>query len=351
MRQGAVCYLLSGYKSHKRAGLDYRRALEQSGIEIVDNPKDAGIVILHDEPWNYPGYFRAYPELKQRHVIAYAVWEPDRLSPDVMRWLGLVDEIWTSSTYCRDIMLAAGKPVTVVPHIVTPPSPDLAEQRALRARFGLTDASFIFYTIAKLEERKNIEAGIRAFAEAFPDGGPAFIVKTPEQLPLSMRANGIIAWSGDASDEEIAALHGIGQCCVSSHCAEGWGLCISDAMAHGNLVAATGFSGNMDYMTPQNSLPAAFAVDTIRKADTRSRFGFEGSDTAAAWAYVNEADLSAKLRTAHNDWAGLAGMRTEAQAAMASYGIDAVAPMMLSRISDRQPDEQSSLNQRYAAAL
>ncbi|NGN41647.1 glycosyltransferase family 4 protein [Mesorhizobium sp. CGMCC 1.15528] len=335
--RGAVCYLLSGYKSHKRAGLDYRRALEGAGVEITDSPAEADIVVLHNEPWSYPGYFRAYPELKQRHVIAYAVWEPDRLSPNVTRWLGLVDEIWTSSSYCRDIMLASGKPVTIVPHIVTPPSPDLAEQGTLRARFGLTDTTFAFYTIARLEERKNIEAGIRAFAKAFPDGGPVFIVKTPEQLPLSMRAKGVIAWGGDATDDEIAALHGIGQCCVSSHCAEGWGLCISDAMAHGNIVAATGFSGNMDYMTPQNSMPVAFSVEPICKADTRMSFGFESSNAAAAWAYVDEDDLSAKLRTVHDEWTGLAGMRTAAQTAMASYGIDAVAPTMLSRIDALHP--------------
>lgn len=337
MRQGAVCYLLSNYKSHRRAGLAYQRGLEQLGIKIIDSPKEAQTVILHDEPWSYPGYFRAYPELKQRHVIAYAVWEPDRLSPDVTRWLDLVDEIWTSSSYCRDIMLASGKSVTIVPHIMTPPSPDLATQSALRARFGLTEATFVFYTIARLEERKNIEAGIRAFATAFPDGGPVFIVKTPEQLPLSMRAKGVIAWSGDADDDEIAALHGIGQCCVSSHCAEGWGLCLSDAMAHGNLVAATGFSGNMDYMTLQNSLPVAFSVEPIRKADTRISFGFESSNTAAAWAYVDEGDLSTKLRAAHDNWAGLAGMRIAARTAMASYSIDAIAPTMLSRIADLHP--------------
>lgn len=332
----AVCYLLSNYRSHRRAGLDYRKALHEAGVSLFDDPADADVVILHDEPWSYPGFLRAFPVLRQRYVIAYAVWEPDCLPPDNVRWLGLVDEIWTCSSYCRDIMQTAARPVTVVPHIVAPAAPVRTASIALRRRLGITDGSFVFYTITKIEERKNIEAGIAAFAAAFPEGGPVYIVKTPGELPADLAAvPGVIAWSDLADDSDIVALHDIGNCLVSPHCAEGWGLCISDAMAHGNLVVATGFSGNMDFMHEGNALPVAYTLETIRTPETRARFGFASSEPR--WAYVDEDDLSEKLRSAYDGWSMHEERRANAKQSMAAFSADAVGHLMMKRLAALPP--------------
>ncbi|MEO5758390.1 MAG: hypothetical protein ABIQ51_16190 [Mesorhizobium sp.] len=338
MSMPAVCYLLSNYRSHRRAGLDNRQALMDAGVRLVDDPGDAEVVVLHDEPWSYPGFLRAYPVLRERHVIAYAVWEPDRLPPDGLRRLGLVNEIWTSSSYCREIMQAAGRPVTIIPHIVAPAVPDKMASQALRARLGLDESRFIFYTISKIEERKNIEAGIRAFARAFPDGGPAYVVKTPGDLPADLAAlPGVIAWSDLAGDSEIAALHDIGDCLVSPHCAEGWGLCMSDAMSNGNLVVATGFSGNMEYMNDDNSLPVDFALEVIRTPDTRARFGF--STQEPRWAYVDEDDLCRKLRSAHYRWSDHDIRRAAAKASMTRFSAQAVGQRMVDRLTALSADQ------------
>lgn len=328
----AVCYFLSNYRSHRRAGLDYRRALADLGVRLVDDPADAQTVVIHDEPWSYPDFFRAYPVLRERRVIAYAVWEPDRLPPDHLRWLRLADEIWTSSSYCRDVMQAVDRPVAVIPHIVAPRCADDGAIRGLRARLGLDEGRFVFYAIAKIDERKNVDAGIRAFAAAFPDGGPAYVVRTPSPLEANLAATrGVIAWTGDADDAEIAALHSVGHCLVSPHCAEGWGLCISDAMAQGKLVVATGFSGNMDYMNADNALLAGFSLETIRTAETRARFGFTAE--SPRWAYVDEVDLAEKLKRAFDRWDDFSAHRARAKAAMASFGAEAAARRMLARLN------------------
>ena len=56
---------------------------------------------------------------------------------------------------------------------------------------------------------------------------------------------------------EIAALFRRADCYVSLHRAEGFGLTLAESMALGKPVIATGFSGNMDFMTPAN----AYLVD------------------------------------------------------------------------------------------
>ena len=47
---------------------------------------------------------------------------------------------------------------------------------------------------------------------------------------------------------------------VSLHRSEGLGLSIAEAMAHGKPVIATGWSGNTDFMTPDNSFPVSYEL-------------------------------------------------------------------------------------------
>lgn len=328
-----VCFILATYQSHRRAGLAYVGALAAAGLGLVEDPAEADIVIIHDEPQVLPGYHRVYPELRRRRVIAYTVWEPSCLNDDRRRWLGLVDEIWTASTFCRDIHRALGKPVTVIPHIVSPAIADDAADARLRQKLGLTGGHFLFYTISRQEERKNLEAGLRAFHAAFPDGDVRYLVKTPLPLPAELAGlPGVVNVSARFDDDEIAALHRLGDCYVSAHCAEGWGLPLSDAMAHGKLVVATGYSGNMDFMDAGNALPARYRLEPIRRPETRARFGFDPGSTEACWAYVDEAHLAAQMLTARHDWSALAPLRRAARQAMARYDAETVGRRMLDRL-------------------
>lgn len=330
-----VCYLASLYRSHRRAAHDNMRALAAAGIRVVDEPADADVVVIHDEPWTYPGYFRAFPEMRERHVVAYAVWEPDVLPPDMIRWIGLANEVWTCSSFCRDILAAVGRPTTVVPHIVeaaSTPNPDL--DAAVRQRLGVAEDSFVFYSIGRLEERKNMEAGIRAFAAAFPEGGASYVVKTALPLPENLlNVKGVIRWEGNPPDAEIAALHRIGHCLISSHCSEGWGLCLSDAMAEGNLVIATGYSGNTEFMDDTNGILAAFTLDRIRRPETRSQFGFPPESTTAKWAYVDEADLASAMRNAYADWQATAPLRERARDVSRRFSEGHVGSIMAARLA------------------
>lgn len=102
-------------------------------------------------------------------------------------------------------------------------------------------------------------------------------------------------------------------------------------MAHGNLVVATGYSGNMDYMDERNALPVNFSIETIRCRDTRMRFDFAGGEPR--WAYIDENDLAEKLRLACNNWNTLANTRAAAKVTMAGFTAERITMRMMARLS------------------
>jgi glycosyltransferase involved in cell wall biosynthesis len=58
-------------------------------------------------------------------------------------------------------------------------------------------------------------------------------------------------------------IHNLIRCCdafVSLHRSEGYGLGLAEAMYLGLPAVGTGYSGNMDFMTPDNSFPISFQL-------------------------------------------------------------------------------------------
>lgn len=330
-----ICYIMGRHISFQRAGQAYMDILAAAGVTLVPEPNDADIVIIHDEPLALLDYFRAYPEIRKKYIIAYSVWEPSILNADRRRWLSMVSEVWTPSSFAAHIFSELAIPVTVIPHVVAPPRATAEDEALMRRRLGLADGTFIFYTIARWEPRKNLEAAVKAFEAAFPSKEACYVIKTNGPVPADLASrSGIVCINEHISDASLAALHGVGHCCVSAHCAEAWGLCLSEAMALGNLVVATGYSGNMEFMDSRSALLVDFNLEPIRETTTRLAFGFPATSAQAQWAYVDEAHLARTLRRAYDDWDSLAGMRAQAQDAVRPFAADLVARRMLQRLEE-----------------
>lgn len=322
-----VCYFLSHYISHQETGLRYRECLRRLGVKLVEQPDNADLVIIHNEPWSLPGYYRMFPELRERRVIVYAVWEADRLPEHYRLGLSLADEIWTCSTYCQKVLAQAGRPVSVIPHVVTVPEPNASAENKLRERIGYREGEFLFYTIANiLNPRKGIEELIRSFAGLFPVAQARLIVKGNAPLPPDLASTPGVVQITDLLDEsEIYALHRMGDCFVSAHRSEGWGLGISTAMACERIVIATAYSGNMDYMNSANSLPVACTVEPIR-AEDRKRQPLLSEDMH--WAYVDVDDLRRQMKRAFSDRGSLQPLARQARADMARYGPEQITEII-----------------------
>ena len=68
-----------------------------------------------------------------------------------------------------------------------------------------------------------------------------------------------------------SSLIALCDCYVSLHRAEGFGLGPAEAMWLGKPVIATGYSGNLDFMTPTNSLLVDYRLVRSAPAPIRTR--------------------------------------------------------------------------------
>ena len=113
-------------------------------------------------------------------------------------------------------------------------------------------------------ERKNPLGLVEAFTRAFAPGeGPVLVLKSinadqrpaqAEQLRLAVAGRPDILLLEDYLDADARdALVAGCDCYVSLHRAEGLGLTMAEAMAYGKPVVATGYSGNLQFMSEENS--------------------------------------------------------------------------------------------------
>jgi glycosyltransferase involved in cell wall biosynthesis len=135
-----------------------------------------------------------------------------------------------------------------------------------RAQLNLpSEFSFLFsFDFLSVLERKNPVGLIEAFTRAFkPAEGPRLVIKTIngserilelEKLKYAARGRADIHLvDGYLSAVENASFTALADCYVSLHRAEGFGLTIAEAMAQGKPAIATAYSGNLEFMTPENS--------------------------------------------------------------------------------------------------
>ena len=146
--------------------------------------------------------------------------------------------------------------------------------------------SFDFHSVAA---RKNPLGLVEAFARAFPtaDDGPSLVIKTINAEHHQHEAERLrLAAAGDPRIElleryvpaaEKAQLLAACDCYVSLHRSEGFGFGMAEAMLLERPVIATGYSGNLDFMTEANSYLVRHALRPIGP-------GAEPYDAEGEWA-------------------------------------------------------------------
>jgi glycosyltransferase involved in cell wall biosynthesis len=211
--------------------------------------------------------------LDGRYTVVMWYWELEELPASFVAVLGAIDEVWTGSGFARRAIAAAtDKPV------VTLPLPVPARQGPpphSRSEAGLPDG-FVFGFMCdgnSVLARKNPDGLVSAFCRAFrPSEGPTLVVKVTngERTGAAHRLRALAGGRPDVvildrylAPELNASWTGLVDCYVSLHRSEGFGLTIAEAMAWGTPVMATGYSGNLDFMTPGNSFLVPWSYGTV----------------------------------------------------------------------------------------
>jgi glycosyltransferase involved in cell wall biosynthesis len=260
-----------------------------------------------------------------RYTIGNWAWELEEFPARFAGALDLVDEVWAISEFTRrSIAAATEKPVFAAPPPVVAPirAPGIG-----RAELGLPGDRFIFlfcFDLFSVIERKNPLGLIGAFSRAFEPGeGPLLVLKTingdsrPMDLEMVRIAAGsrpdIIVTDGCLPPGQLGSLMAEADCYVSLHRSEGLGLTMAESMALGKPVIATGYSGNLDFMTEENSFLVPFswtevpegaepylpgtrwAEPDIEKAASVMRAVVERPEEAAVVGARAKADVEARL--------------------------------------------------------
>lgn len=204
--------------------------------------------------------------------IVYPAWELARYPKEWAIQLDRFDEIWAPSIFIKEsIECACKKPVKHLP---------LACEVVLtsflsRRYFGISEADYaflFFFDVRSYATRKNPRAVIESFRrllKARPYAKVRLVLKVngAEIAPDVMRKmqDELAGMEGyvtilhrTMTDNEAKNLVRCCDCFVSLHRSEGFGRGLSEAMALGKPVIATGYSGNMEFMNPEVSFPVAY---------------------------------------------------------------------------------------------
>jgi glycosyltransferase involved in cell wall biosynthesis len=241
--------------------------------------------------------------LRDKLVIGSWAWELPDLTPDWERGLGLVHAAITPSHFNAEAVrrAAPGLPVFVIPHPVMLDIPRRASDGHERQPGNHPFTVISVLSIASGYARKNPMALLAAFAGAFsvtPEARLRLLVSGAEHWPEGARALGEAA--GKQSNVEITwgartradfrTWWGNPDAYLSLHRSEGFGLPLAESMAAGCPVVATGWSGNAEYMTSDNSCCVRFSLEPVR--DPQGKY----EAPAQLWANPDVEDAALSLR-------------------------------------------------------
>lgn len=304
---------------------------------IVGDPRPPaagpGVIIVQmnaNELVRLVGAVGAAPFVGKR-CIGYWAWELETIPTIWRHAFHYVDEIWTPSDFTSEaVRRSAPRRVKIrtLHHPIKAPNgvPN-------RARFGLPArgvAVLAAFDIRSSIARKNPHAVIAAFEAATRDDpSHAFLILKVAGL----RGNEVLF---DAIRERTSSISNIhllteslseadrdnlvqtADIVVSLHRSEGFGLLMAEAMLAGKPVVATGWSGNLDFMSPDAARLVPFKL--IPVVDTQGLFvhgRWAEPDIAVAAEHLRELIASEPTRRA----LGEAGQRH----AKAVLDVDAIS--------------------------
>lgn len=304
--------------------IDYDKGAERQpveGLKVVSSvdelPYQHSLVIVSIQL--LPSlWLRRLPQLlaPDRTNVGLIFWELPRVPKAWWPSLALFDAILTCSPFVRHAIETAVPDVPTLhsehPLVISPPHEN---SQAVRNRLNIPRNAFVCcmsFDLRSDYSRKNPGASIHAFLKAFPtEPDVRLVIKTngdPDRVAMSSHIKNLIVLirsdkrimliTETLPYDDVLAIYNAADVFISLHRSEGLGLGPMEAMLLGKLVIATGYSGNMAYMTDLNSMPIPYRL--VEPRQTGWQFKREFAGDTSSWAEVDVEQAAAALRTARN---------------------------------------------------
>jgi glycosyltransferase involved in cell wall biosynthesis len=256
--------------------------LGKSVDKLVNLKLDHDALIFFFPPENYFLHQRRDDKVN----IIFTMFETDRVNKDWVEMCNKADAVLVPSTWNVKLFKDSGVKVPV--YYVPTPFIREGSKKDAQGLAGVESSDYMFYSIMQWGERKNPSGLIHAYLSAFSGIHDvvlylkahvnldseidralveAKVAEARGQIILYHYPKIVVQAGRTLSHEEMENIHKRGDCFVSPHRGEGFGLPIFDAMTFGNPVITTDGTGNADFTKPFNSF--------LLKATKRPIFNME----------------------------------------------------------------------------
>jgi GT2 family glycosyltransferase/glycosyltransferase involved in cell wall biosynthesis len=320
----------SGYANELRA---LARALAAAGVVVRTNPfawpsrgdaegQDLRSLATEELPRHFAHVctfvaLRLHPHPWAFANVGRTMWETDLVPQDRLERCLQMDEIWVPGRQQLELFAASGfprdrlvaLPATFDEGLYEQPPPPAAIEGA---------SGFVFLSVFAWTRRKGWDVLVRAYVEEFapsedvtlvlayrlfggmPDGQPfnelrALVERrTGKSLSACPR---IVLLPMDLPAPAMPSLYGAADAFVLPSRGEGWGRPLMEAMASGLPTIGTGWSGNLEFMTGDNSFLVDFELVDVPEEGWHEWADYRGQ----RWAEPSVADLRAAMRRVIDD--------------------------------------------------
>lgn len=255
--------------------------------------------------------------------IFHIAWEFDKLPKMLIPFLNFSDEVWTISDFLTlgftNNASAPNLPIKTFPNSLNLPR---FNETKTKKDFNLPE-KFIYYCTFDANSsyiRKNLFGTIDAFLKAFQNSAECILLIRISNLNLPAYVNlknilyanvadhkNIVIFDQSFTREISFSLLNSCDAYISIHRSEGFGLNILEAMALNKPVIVTGYSGNMDFCSNDNSFLVDYKLRSVLDSEYHYAEDLQWAepiiDSAAKMmekVFYNKAEVISKTLRAKN---------------------------------------------------
>lgn len=303
------------------AVINFAKAFSQSKIKtkfVIDTSEQGKNLMKtlnnFDGKTNIDFYLHCPPFSKHHsnaYKIGYFYWEADQLPRQWIHSINKVNELWVPCKLVRDACLRAKfrGPIKIIP---TPCDDWIPEYKTEIPHQEIDNMVlnydiYKFYSIFQWQNRKGFKVLLNSYYKTFTEYDKVILILKVN--PLGLINSGVTQIRNDIIDikkklglkfyppvylstdiiskDLLNGLHLAGDCYVSSHHGEGWGMPIHDAMRFGKQIIVTKYGGVTEALDDNSAHIIKHTIGPVANMEWSNLY-----DNYQNWAYPSQNHLS-----------------------------------------------------------